>query len=381
MHRSQDAPASKHRHFSRFVLLLLASFAPSLALAQVPCVGNVPLNKRILLVQGQYVEYYASHELGAYNPDVKRAVFLVHGWSGDYTDTYYALAQSACVAERLGWAPEATKETILIAPHFQKDDARNGLDNYHYWSGTTWAAGNYSEVSPTVSSFSVMDAFISQLTSRRSLRDPKPRFPNLHMIVVAGFSAGGQFAHRYAATNSRDGNLSGIQMRYVAASPSTFLYPDNRRPNYDGSEGVGVPWVCVGPFPCTSFPTAEFLAAPHCPTSYNDWKYGLEELNTYATAVGVATIRERLTTRKVIVLIGTEDYLDSNHLDTTCEARLQGPNRLDRAHRFVDYLDERFPSNRHWLIEVGGATHNAYEMFGQPPGFAGTGSLVLFADF
>ena len=58
------------------------------------------------------------------------------------------------------------------------------------------------------------------------------------------------------------------------------------------------------------------------------------------------------------------------------------PGRFDRGHKFVDYLDERFPTHHHWLIEVPGAHHDAREMFGQPdPSFAGTGSLVLFADF
>lgn len=361
-------------------LVFAACFAPSMAVAQVPCGGNLPLIRRTLLVQGQYFEYYATHDLGAYNPDVKRAVFLVHGLSGDFTDAYYALHGSACVAERLGWAPQATHETILIAPHFQSDEDRNGLANYHYWNGNSWAAGNYSEVSPTVSSYSVMDGLISQLAGARSLRNLGRRFPNLQMIVVAGFSAGGQFAHRYAATNGRDGNLSGIQMRYVVASPSSYLYLDNQRPYHDDLEGVGVPWVRAG-YPPEWYPRPGFYTAPFCPLTYNAWRYGLDQLNTYAGAVGVATIRERLIGRKVIVLIGTEDNTDSNHLDTSCPARLQGPNRYDRSHRFVDYLDERFPTNHHWLIEVPGATHDIYEMFGQPAGFAGTGSLVLFADF
>jgi hypothetical protein len=96
----------------------------------------------------------------------------------------------------------------------------------------------------------------------------------------------------------------------------------------------------------------------------------------------VATIRERLVSRNVIMLVGTEDNTDSNHLDTSCPALLQGPNRLDRAHRFLDYMDERFSTHRHRLIEVLGAHHDAGELFGQPvPTFAGTGSLVLFADF
>jgi hypothetical protein len=101
-----------------------------------------------------------------------------------------------------------------------------------------------------------------------------------------------------------------------------------------------------------------------------------------ASAVGVTTLRERLLSRNVIVLVGTEDNTDSNHLDTRCPARLQGPNRYDRAHRFLDYLHERFPTHRHRLFDVAGAGHDVNEMFLELlPGFGAVGSLVLFADF
>ena len=109
MDRPHATTPSPRRHAATFVLVLLACFAPSLAHAQVPCGSNLPLNKRTLLVGGQYVEYYASYELTAYNAQVKRAVFLLHGYEGDYTESYYALTGSACVAERLGWAPEAPR--------------------------------------------------------------------------------------------------------------------------------------------------------------------------------------------------------------------------------------------------------------------------------
>jgi hypothetical protein len=371
------------RHAATLALVFAAALAPSLAWPQVDCAADLPMVPRPLLVQGRYVEYYASHDLGAYNPDVKRAVILVHGLDGRARNYYNALHGSKCAAERLGWAPDATQETILIAPHFLSDEEEDVLlpSDYHYWKGNSWAAGNHSEASPTVSSYSVMDAFISQLAGARSLRNLSRRFPNLRMIVVAGFSAGGQFAHRYAATNGREGSLTGIEMRYVVGAPSSYLYLDNRRPYYDGFEGVGVPYV-LGGYPPAWSPRPGFYTAPFCPLTYNAWKYGLDQLNTYAGAVGAATIRERLVGRNVIVLVGTDDNTDSNHLDTSCPALLQGPNRLDRARQFLDYMEARFSTHRHRLFEVAGAHHDVGELFGQPdPSFAGTGALVLFADF
>jgi hypothetical protein len=82
----------------------------------------------------------------------------------------------------------------------------------------------------------------------------------------------------------------------------------------------------------------------------------------------------------VIVLIGTDDTGD-HRLDTTCSGRLQGENRYDRAHKFVAYMDERYPANRHWLIEVPGAGHDSSQMFTAETHPTAVGSLILFVDF
>jgi hypothetical protein len=385
MHCPKKAPQHRRGHGKTLALALLACFAPSMAAAQVDCLAVTPGVRRSLVVQSGLIGYYGSHDLTtAYNHEVKRAVIMLHGLSRNAAGAYETLVSSACLAEGQQFTIHPTRETVLLAPHFQTEDDLLRLRYYHYWkSDDRWVGGYHSEVNPTVSSYAVIDAIINQLVGKRSLLDPRRRFPNLEMIVVAGHSAGGQFTHRYAATNSRDGNLPGIRMRYVVANPSSYLYLDNRRPHFDGSAGFGVPYryVCVG-FSCAWEPSPGFWGAPLCPASYNDWRYGLADLNDYAGAVGAATIHDRLLGRKVTLLLGTLDN-DPHHdqLDNTCPGKLQGPNRYDRGQNLLAYLDERFPGHRHDIVNVDGADHDDFEMFVAPPGGAGTGSAVLFYDF
>lgn len=66
-------------------------------------------------------------------------------------------------------------------------------------------------------------------------------------------------------------------------------------------------------------------------------------------------IRLCVYVRQITVVIGTDD-VDDDDLDQTGPARLQGANRDERALRYLEYLDIRFPSHDHSLVEVAGAT-------------------------
>ena len=366
-----------------FALALMAGLAPSMAAAQVDCLHVTPGVERPFLVGSRYVGYYGSHDLAtASNTEVKRAVILIHGLHRHAADTYETLMSSACLAEGRQFTIHPTRASVLIAPHFLRDDDDRPSNNYHYWENDDhWMGGYHSEASPTASSYAVIDAFINHLVGRRSRLDPRRRFPNLEMIVVAGNSSGGQFTHRYAATNSKDGNVAGVRIRYVVSNPSSYLYLDDQRPHFDGSSGFGEPYhTCSGPT-CLYW-NPGFAGSPVCPSAYNEWRYGLEDLNNYAGAIGAATIGDRLRSRNVTVLVGTLDNdPHAEDLDNTCPGKLQGPNRYDRGHTFLDYMDERFPGHRHWIVNVDNAGHSPFEMFVAPLGGAGTGAAILFYDF
>ncbi len=71
--------------------------------------------------------------------------------------------------------------------------------------------------------------------------------------------------------------------------------------------------------------------------AYDDYKYGLRELNSYMRRVGPGEIRRRLFTRHAWYLAGGADTGAGRSLDQRCEARLQGANRLARHANYRDY--------------------------------------------
>ena len=372
--------------YRKLALVAVASLMPSVAMAQVDCSAAAPpMVERLLPIQSANVGYFSSHSLSSFhnNANVRRAVIMVHGLSGDAPGYYNTLFRSACRAQVDGLAPNMEQETVLLAPHFRStsDDVRPA--GYHYWSGDHWSRGSESTTGAGVSSYAVLDALVAKLTGTVRMSPFLPferRFPNLEMIVVAGHSAGGQFAHRYAGTNGRHGIVAGVQMRYVVSAPSSFLYLDDHRPYTNRNTGVGDPYRAVSNSLIPYLPNPGFESAQYCPTSYNDWKFGLEDLNNYSSAVGATTIRQRLLARPVTVIVGTEDDdPDDDNLDNGCPARLQGTSRLLRAVRFWQYLDIRFPLHHHSFFQVMGADHNPDNVFIGPAGFS-VGAATLFLD-
>jgi hypothetical protein len=372
--------------YRKLVVAALVSLIPSAAMAQVDCAASAPpLTERLLPIASANVGYYSSHNLSSFpNVKVRRAVIMVHGLSGNAQRYYTTLFRSACRARSDGLAPNVEQETVLISPHFRStDDEGDHPAGYHYWSGDHWSRGSESTTGAGVSSYAVLDALIGKLTGTVRMSPFLPferRYPNLEMIVVAGHSAGGQFAHRYAGTNGRHGTVAGVQMRYVVSAPSSFLYLDDHRPYTDRNTGAGDPYRAVSNSLIPYLPNPGFESAPYCPTSYNDWKFGLEDLNNYASAVGATTIRQRLLARPVTVIVGTEDNLpDAADLDRSCPAALQGTSRYLRAVRYVMYLEARFPQHHHAFVDVMGADHIPENVFIGPAGFS-VGAATLFLD-
>jgi pimeloyl-ACP methyl ester carboxylesterase len=103
------------------------------------------------------------------------------------------------------------------------------------------------------------------------LADPNV-FPNLHSVVLAGHSAGGQFVQRYATANTER-----LPTLYIVANPSSYLYMDKQR------------WTASSPEFAVPSPQEQSI----CPL-YNHYKYGLEGLNIYMQVAGVSKIRSQL---------------------------------------------------------------------------------------
>jgi pimeloyl-ACP methyl ester carboxylesterase len=194
-------------------------------------------------------------------------------------------------------------DTLVIAPEFQAEGP--GL----YWS-SGWKQGDRSKDPEQVSSFEVLDRMVEMY----------------HGVAVIGHSAGGQFVTRYAAGTRLQG------LTYVVANPSSYLYLDRSRPVGGPSDG-------------------------NCP-DFNEYKYGLDELNDYMSA-GVAS---DYPTRNVIYMLGSLDTKVDKYLDTSCEANRQGANRYDRGMKFHDHLARHYGRPVHRKVIVQGVGHSGSRM-------------------
>lgn len=291
--------------------------------------------------------YCATVDLEEGDRSVERAVVVVHGGSRN-ADDYFRYARDA------GIMSDADQTTVVVAPQFLTEDdieGHNLPDSVLYWTSKNWKRGRSSEDTCgnprpfTLSSFAVMDRILEQLA------DPDV-YPELTEIVVAGHSSGAQFTNFYAAGGVAQANLTRIRpnlsFRYVVANPSSYLYLSPER---------------AEPGTTTSFAIPD---ATGC-TWYDDYKYGLQDLNTYMGAVGAASIEERYASRQVVTLLGLEDNDPYGEgLDRTCAAMLQGRHRLERGEIFYNHLQDHFGAailQRHFLDYIANVGHSARGTF------------------
>jgi len=331
--------------FSCFFLFVTLGFDLS---AQADNIGidkfSISVNNNILKIP-----YYANQDIYQANDDIVKAVIVVHGNNRDadeYFDNMMSAANSASIS---------AQGVLIIAPQLLTEEDINfhGLDDEHlYWSSGGWKAGSNSRdesANPRpvrIPSYAVLDSLMLHLAQQYS---------QLSSIVFTGHSAGGQVAQRMAATSPMPDILCrglDINTRYVVANPSSYVYLDDNR-KASGS-------------------TTEFrLPSTSCST-YNEWKYGLEELYTYGDRIGADSIRNMYRRRVVTYLLGEEDNNpNSSSLDLSCEARQQGSHRLERGQIYYNYLKfyygEEIASTHH-LITVPGAAHSNFDMYNSPQG-------------
>jgi hypothetical protein len=286
---------------------------------------------------------YANRGLDTPNPDVDRAVIVIHGRLRN-AGTYF---QSALAA--LEHSGEAGAHTLLIAPQFlaTADGGRTPLQaDILRWDIDGWESGEDAIGPSPASSFDALDAILQRLSATAL-------FPALKTVVVAGHAAGGGVVQRYAILGRGEELLDqrGVHLRYVIANPSSYAYFDERRP--DGA----------GHF--TSFSEAA------CP-GFNRWRYGMDGLPRYAREKPPAAWEQSYIRRDTVYLLGTEDT-DPNHraLDKNCMAGAQGPARLSRGEAYFAYLKERHPRDlAHRLVHVPSVGHNGDQMLTSECGMA-----------
>ncbi|WP_149138987.1 MULTISPECIES: hypothetical protein [Cupriavidus] len=348
--------------FARFTLLMAATAALAAGCASQPPAPSVsapsaapaapsaaakPQWQRVHLGSGAGYDFpvYANHPLTADLRGIREVVFVQHGLQRNGDDYY---AAGAALLQASGRKPE---EVLLIAPNFPgTPDAAKHFDNMPVWTVQGWIGGEDAVSGPGagVSSLQVLDDLLAFVTD-------KSRFPAVSKVTVAGHSGGAQIVHRYAVLNNVDERVRarGIDLRYVVANPSSYLYFTPDRP--------------VAPDLKRFAPYSTATCA-----DYNKYRYGMQDIVAYAKGADGMTLYQRYMQRQVTYMVGSEDN-DPNHrvLDKACGAEAEGPTRLQRGRayqRYEQFLAKPGQTSRHRAFEVVGVGHDQARMFGSQCG-------------
>ena len=278
---------------------------------------------------------FSNVELNENNIGLEKAIIVMHGQNRN-ADDYFNSINS--ITSSLG----IQNETLIIAPQFLLLEDIDSWDlgaAIPYWQNNTgWTTGNQSLSTLQhprdfqLSSFTIIDSLLLFIHSE---------FTNIEKIILVGNSAGGQLLNRYAGGSPIAFNE---KIKFIISAPSSFLYFDENRYEYPDS------WT--SPYGCNN---------------YDNYKYGLGELNGYMSIAGEDSIIARYQDRRVSYLIGELD--DGGTTD--CQSMVQGEHRLERSLNYYNYLQHYFSQNitdKQNIIILPNVDHYHDEIFNSPCG-------------
>ena len=324
------------------VALLLLVAAAHVTAAPVDNVGTYRFP---VVVQGYTLKipYDANQSVTSAHSSVVRLVLLIHG-SSRHSDT--ALETLTMDAQAAG---VNNSSSLLVGPQFLTEEdiqAKNLAADMLFWEDDGWKQGDQSLSTSShsrpakISSFAVLDSMLLRIAAL---------CPNLKTIVIGGHSAGGQFTNRFAEGSRVPQTLAarGIQMSYVVANPSSYMYLDGTRLVPKTTNSWAIPQTsCSG---------------------YNSYKYGLQSRNPYMAAVSSSQIISQYAQRRVTYLLGELDNdPNGDGVDQDCPAEIQGSYRLERGLNFRKYLIHYYGTgilDLHEAITVPGVGHDSQGMF------------------
>ena len=248
---------------------------------------------------------------------------VVHGAVRD-SDNYLRYA--------LDGARRAGSSALIVAPQFLTNVDVGAAAGVLHWEIEGWKGG-YPALGPVaVSSFTAMDSLLDQLTAAA----------NRQCVVIAGNSAGGQFVNRYAAVGHGPDLLAdrGIEVRFVIANPSTYLYFDRERPV--AVDGPGI----------------------------NSWRYGFDDTPAYVASSPEQSL-VRYLARDVTIALGEQDSDNAALLlEVSPAAMAQGANRFERGIHYDRYIRQRARAAglrpTHRLIRLADVGHAARDVLAAP---------------
>ncbi|KAH8075922.1 hypothetical protein JL720_10379 [Aureococcus anophagefferens] len=219
-----------------------------------------------------------------------------------------------------------------------------------------WGGNSTAELGASLSSFSVLDEIIEALEAAH---------PALERVVVAGHSAGGQIAMRYALFSRLETRLA---VEYFVANPSSVTYLNASRPALP-------PQRCCDNATIAS--TSYAFAAPggRC-ADYDAYGYGLAgPLPDYAAATTAARAIDAYGRRTVVYVSGAADVCDARYAargappasSTTAGSavlrRAQGWCRMERLHAFAQFVTAFYGGDVHALVSVPDVGHSGCGIF------------------
>ena len=267
--------------------------------------------------------YYTAQSALTDGYDGETAVIMIQGWHGGVQ----VLKEQLALQSALG-------DAYVISPMYPRAEMTERYniepDGRAIWNNSwpldltipgvpddDWRGGGDAN-GTELSSFDIIDTLFARLSDRK-------HFPNIKRIALVGFSAGGQFVGRYVAVGK--GKVGeGIELKYVAMSPSTFL---RLEPN-------------------------------------DTWHYGLKNRPRYCREMSEVQILENLRSRRCLHACGALDTLERS-LDKTATAMKQGHNRMVRFENFRKAVesDERWREvvTFHTFASIG---HDAVAAYADP---------------
>lgn len=344
------------RWFSmNMVWMLLALGAwPAWAEPAAPCTADPGACTEWVTVGGGPARalIYRSYSLDVRNERITRLLVMVHGKNRD-ADNYYSTAMAAA------FLAHAMEDTAIVAP-FMASSAPDCGDPVtppqidFSCTGDSWRAGASAVSDPHLTSFDFVDEILRKAATSGV-------FPNLRRIVIAGHSAGGQFAMRYAMSNKLHGKL-GVPLSYVVANPSSYPWPDSARPLPTGDahpSAAEQAWEDEHPHAGFKFGKVD---ASQCP-DFNHWPFGLDARTSgYTRDMESQRLVRQLAHRPTTYVLGQIDVLPVAGFDSSCAAMMQGPTRRARGEAFVAYMQQHWHA-RHSIRIVPDCGHNARCIF------------------
>jgi len=280
-------------------------------------------------INSKYISLFANYSLYEENSQIDTVIISLHGTLRNGQEYFKDMIQS--IGEKI-------KTTLVIAPSYKREGDDIDKDEY-YWGRRwyqKWKYGYLAQNSDRVGSFHVMDHLIKTLNNLDS-------FPNLKSIILIGHSAGGQFIQRYAVGTKINSEIT-VELKLVVSNPSSYLYLHPNRLQFIN-----------GDFNEVETPNK------NCP-EYNDYIYGINNLPSYFENQSFSELKRNFQRNPVTYLMSEEDK-ETDYLDRSCEANLQGKNRIDRAYNFFQYLRKYFPDHRHQFSSIPHIGHDHLKVF------------------